>query len=98
MSAWCTRAPTPSPLLNKTLKRKSFFAVGFETTTPASAVILLEAERLGLKTFRFIVIIWSPCRDLEYLGITRSAKSWRLKIRWIYWPAHVSAVIGSRAI
>ncbi|MGK5086743.1 hydrogenase formation protein HypD [Bdellovibrionota bacterium FG-2] len=78
-------------------KEVVFFAIGFETTTPATAVILLEADRLGLKNFSIYCnhlvtpaavsnILESP--EVRSLGV--------LRLDGFIGPAHVSAIIGSQ--
>jgi hydrogenase expression/formation protein HypD len=73
-----------------------FFAIGFETTTPATALAIRVAAREGLENFSVFCnhvltpsaiqnILESP--DLRELGCVR--------IDGFIGPAHVSAVIGS---
>lgn len=73
-----------------------FFAIGFETTTPATAIAIRIAAREGLENFSVFCnhvltpsaiqnILESP--DLRELGCVR--------IDGFIGPAHVSAVIGS---
>ncbi|MGK5085298.1 hydrogenase formation protein HypD [Bdellovibrionota bacterium FG-1] len=74
-----------------------FFAIGFETTTPATAVILQEAHRRGLRNFSIYCnhlvtpaaissILESP--EVRNLGV--------LKLDGFIGPAHVSAIIGTQ--
>jgi hydrogenase expression/formation protein HypD len=74
-----------------------FFAIGFETTTPPTAVALLEARKRDLRNFTvhcnhvltpaaITNILESP--DVRHLGT--------LPLDGFIGPAHVSAVIGSR--
>ncbi len=74
-----------------------FFAIGFETTTPPTALALLQAEREQLKNFYVFCnhlltppaiasILDSP--DVRHLGT--------LPLDGFIGPAHVSTVIGSQ--
>ena len=67
-----------------------FFAIGFETTTPATAVTLLRARAEGVANFSVFcnhVLIEPPLRAiLETPG---------LKVDAFVGPGHVSSVIGS---
>lgn len=78
-------------------KEVVFFAIGFETTTPATAVIILEAEKQGLTNFSVFCnhvltvsaianILESP--EVRHMGL--------LRLDGFVGPAHVSAVIGSQ--
>ncbi len=49
-----------------------FFAIGFETTTPATAHIIREAQRLALEQLqRLLQSCGDPCRDPEHPGLAR---------------------------
>jgi hydrogenase expression/formation protein HypD len=74
-----------------------FFAIGFETTTPPTALAIVQAQKLGLKNFFVFCnhvltpaaiqnILESP--DVRDLGLVR--------IDGFIGPAHVSTVIGTR--
>jgi hydrogenase expression/formation protein HypD len=67
-----------------------FFAVGFETTAPATAVTLLRARELGVRNFSVFcnhVLIEPPLRAiLETPG---------LQVDAFIGPGHVSTVVGS---
>ena len=68
-----------------------FFAVGFETTSPAVAGALVEARRLGLRNFSAFSahkLIPPAMRLLLESGETR--------IDGFLCPGHVSAIIGAR--
>ncbi|AEH09843.1 MULTISPECIES: hydrogenase formation protein HypD [Protofrankia] len=68
-----------------------FFAVGFETTAPSTAVTLLRARELGLTNFSVFcnhVTIIPPLR-----AILRSPD---LRLSGFIGPGHVSTVVGSR--
>ncbi len=69
-----------------------FFAIGFETTTPATAVLILEAQRRGLRNLSVYcnhVLTPSAMR-----GILDSPEV--VRIDGFIGPSHVSTVIGSR--
>ncbi len=74
-----------------------FFAIGFETTTPPTALALLQAAAEGLDNFSVLC-----CHVLTPAAITRILESPELRapagvpIDGFVGPAHVSAVIGSR--
>ncbi|MHB8167397.1 MAG: hydrogenase formation protein HypD, partial [Sulfuricella sp.] len=68
-----------------------FFAIGFETTTPPTAVAILRAGELGLKNFSvFSNHVLTPAAISAIMG------SGEARVDGIVGPAHVSTVIGSR--
>ncbi len=74
-----------------------FFAIGFETTTPPTAVVIKQAAVLGLKNFSVLC-----CHVLTPSAISSILESPEVR-RWgtvpldgFIGPAHVSTVIGSR--
>ncbi len=70
-----------------------FFAIGFETTTPPSAVAIRQAQQQGLKNFSvFCNHVLTPA---AMRGILESPQQ-QVKIDGFLGPSHVSAVIGSR--
>ena len=69
-----------------------FFAIGFETTTPPTAVAVKEAQRLGLKNFTvFCNHVLTPA---AMAGILAAPET--LHVDGFVGPGHVSSVIGSR--
>jgi hydrogenase expression/formation protein HypD len=72
-------------------KHVVFFAVGFETTAPSTAVTLVRAKQLGVKNFSVFVnhvTIVPPMKAiLESPG---------LRLSGFLGPGHVSTVIGTR--
>lgn len=74
-------------------RRVVFFAVGFETTTPPTAVVVLEARRRGLGNFAAVCnhVLTPPAiaAILDAPGATR--------LDGILGPAHVATVTGSDA-
>ena len=67
-----------------------FFAIGFETTTPPTAAVVLEAARRKLKNFSVFVnhVMTPPAMEAILAGTS---------VDGIIGPSHVSTVIGSRA-
>lgn len=74
-----------------------FFAVGFETTTPATAHIVLEAQRRGLTNFSvYCNHVLTPAAILSILDSPEVREWGRVRVDGFIGPSHVSAVIGSR--
>lgn len=75
---------------NKPEKHIVLFAVGFETTAPATAVALLQAKQLGLKNFSVLCahVLVPPC--LEWLLQMEDGKPDGLLA-----PGHVCAITGT---
>ena len=78
-------------------KQIVFFAIGFETTTPPTAVAIQQAAALGLKNFSVLC-----CHVLTPSAISSILESPEVR-RWgtvpldgFIGPAHVSTIIGSR--
>jgi hydrogenase expression/formation protein HypD len=72
-----------------------FFAIGFETTTPPTALALLEARKLGLKNFFvFCNHVLTPAAIQALVGSPEAAAA--VPIDGFVGPAHVSTVIGLR--
>jgi hydrogenase expression/formation protein HypD len=71
-----------------------FFAIGFETTTPPTAVAVKEAQRLGLKNFTvFCNHVLTPA---AMTGILDAPAAEAIHVDGFVGPGHVSTVIGSR--
>jgi hydrogenase expression/formation protein HypD len=74
-----------------------FFAIGFETTTPPTALALQTAKKEGLSNFSVLC-----CHVLTPAAITHilespEVKDWRtVPLDGFVGPAHVSILIGSR--
>src|SRR5574340_1265250 len=74
-----------------------FFAIGFETTTPPTAVAILQAEKLGLANFSvFSNHVLTPSAIANILESPEVRKLGLLPLDCFIGPAHVSTVIGSR--
>jgi len=68
-----------------------FFAIGFETTAPAHAMAVLQAERLGLRNFTLLsshVLVPPAIRTL--------LNSPNNRVQGFIAPGHVCAVVGCR--
>ncbi|WP_374330281.1 hydrogenase formation protein HypD [Aestuariivirga sp.] len=73
-------------------KQVVFFAIGFETTTPPTAVALLTAEREGLSNFSvFCNHVLTPSAMQQILDVPGQS----IAIDAFLGPSHVSSVIGS---
>lgn len=73
-----------------------FFAIGFETTTPPTAVAILQAEQLALKNFSvFCNHVLTPAAMRGLLDAPL-APGEQLNLDGFLGPSHVSSIIGSR--
>lgn len=78
-------------------KEVVFFAIGFETTTPPTAVAIQIAKRLGLNNFSvFVNHVLTPAA-MEHILKTAQEGSRAPQLDGLVGPAHVSTVIGSKA-
>ncbi|MDP1653128.1 MAG: hydrogenase formation protein HypD [Rhodocyclaceae bacterium] len=68
-----------------------FFAIGFETTTPPTAVVIRQAAQEGLKNFSVLC-----CHVLTPAAMRCILASSEVHLDGFVGPAHVSTVIGSR--
>lgn len=74
-----------------------FFGIGFETTTPPSAVALKQARVEGLKNFSlFCNHVLTPPAIRHLLDAPADDQAQAPKIDGIIGPAHVSTLIGVR--
>jgi len=74
-----------------------FFAIGFETTTPPTALALLTAAREGLRNFSvFCNHVLTPAAMGAILEVD-DRRGERVEIDGFIGPSHVSVVIGSDA-
>lgn len=74
-----------------------FFAIGFETTTPPTAVAILEARRRGLANFSvFCNHVLTPSAIANILESPEVRRHGTVPLDAFIGPAHVSTVIGSR--
>ncbi len=73
-----------------------FFAIGFETTTPPTAVVIREAAALGLANFSvFCNHVLTPAAISNILESKDVREIGTVPIDGFIGPAHVSTVIGS---
>ncbi len=72
-----------------------FFAIGFETTTPPTAVAIKQAQAMGLKNFSvFCNHVLTPAAITAILQMPD--EDGRVLLDGFFGPAHVSSVIGSK--
>jgi hydrogenase expression/formation protein HypD len=72
-----------------------FFAIGFETTTPATAVVVKQAAEQNLRNFSvFCNHVLTPSAIDAILG-SPEAKEGRIQVDGFVGPGHVSTIIGS---
>lgn len=73
-----------------------FLAIGFETTTPPTALVIRQAAREGLKNFSVICChVLTPSAITHILQSPEVAQYGTLALDGFVGPAHVSIVIGS---
>jgi len=74
-----------------------FFAIGFETTTPPTAVAIRQARAEGLKNFSvFCNHVLTPAAIQNILESPEVREMGSVAIDGFFGPSHVSSVIGSR--
>lgn len=74
-----------------------FFAIGFETTTPPSAVALQQAAAEGINNFSlFCNHVLTPAAIQNILESPEVREIGSVSIDGFFGPSHVSAIIGSR--
>ncbi len=74
-----------------------FFAIGFETTTPSTALAIRAADSLQMANFSvFCNHVLTPPAMAGILGSPQARESDTAPIDGIVGPGHVSCVIGSR--
>jgi len=74
-----------------------FFAIGFETTTPPTAVAIQQADRLGLKNFSvFCNHVLTPSAIQNILDSPDVRELGTVCVDGFIGPSHVSTIIGSR--
>ena len=74
-----------------------FFAIGFETTTPPTAVVIKQAKALGLDNFSvFCNHVLTPAAIGNILESPEVRQLGTVPLDGFIGPAHVSTVIGSR--
>lgn len=74
-----------------------FFAIGFETTTPPTAVAIRQAAAEGLKNFSVLCChVLTPPAIMSILDSPEVRSLGSLPLDGFIGPAHVSTIIGSR--
>ena len=74
-----------------------FFAIGFETTTPPTAVAIKQARAEGLKNFSiFCNHVLTPAAIQNILESPEVRELGSVSIDAFFGPSHVSSIIGSR--
>ena len=74
-----------------------FFAIGFETTTPPTAVAIKQAHAMGLKNFSvYCNHVLTPAAMRAILGAHTPEGAPNVILDGFVGPAHVSAVIGTQ--
>jgi hydrogenase expression/formation protein HypD len=74
-----------------------FFAIGFETTTPPTAVAIMQARAAGMKNFSvFCNHVLTPAAIQNILESPEVREIGTVYIDGFFGPSHVSSVIGSR--
>lgn len=74
-----------------------FFAIGFETTTPPTAVAIQQAKALGLTNFSVLCChVLTPSAISSILESPEVRRLGLVKLDGFIGPAHVSTIIGSR--
>ncbi len=74
-----------------------FFAIGFETTTPPTAVAILQAKAEGLKNFTvFCNHVLTPPAIAHIVNAPAEEGEDPVRIDGFLGPSHVSSVIGSK--
>ena len=74
-----------------------FFAIGFETTTPPTAVIIKQAQQEEVKNFSvFCNHVVTPAAIQSILESPEIGDSGTVSIDGFYGPSHVSSIIGSQ--
>ncbi|MCB1890263.1 MAG: hydrogenase formation protein HypD [Rhodocyclaceae bacterium] len=74
-----------------------FFAIGFETTTPPTALVIRQAKALGLANFSVLCNhVLTPSAIMTILESPEVRELGTVPLDGFIGPAHVSTVIGSR--
>lgn len=72
-----------------------FFAIGFETTTPPTAVAVKMAASLGLENFSVLASHVLTPAAMDHIMMTVPSDDSARRLDGVVGPAHVSTVIGS---
>lgn len=78
-------------------KQVVFFAIGFETTTPPTAVVIQQAATLGLQNFSVLCNhVLTPSAISSILESPEVRRWGTVPLDGFVGPAHVSTIIGSQ--
>lgn len=78
-------------------KQVVFFAIGFETTTPPTAVAIKQAQAMGLENFSvFCNHVLTPAAIQNILESPEVRELGTVSIDGFLGPSHVSSIIGSQ--
>jgi len=78
-------------------KEVVFFAIGFETTTPPTAVAIKQADAEGMKNFSVLCChVLTPSAITNILESPEVRELGTVPLDGFIGPAHVSTIIGSR--
>lgn len=78
-------------------KQVVFFAIGFETTTPPTAVVIKQAAARGMKNFSVLCChVLTPSAISSILESPEVRQWGTVRLDGFVGPAHVSTIIGSR--
>ncbi|MBS1188178.1 MAG: hypD [Burkholderiaceae bacterium] len=73
-----------------------FFAIGFETTTPPTAVVIKQAAALGLTNFSvYCNHVLTPAAMVHLMELSAAGGADSVRIDGFVGPSHVSTIIGS---
>jgi hydrogenase expression/formation protein HypD len=79
------------------LREVVFFAIGFETTTPPTALVIKQAQAEGLKNFSVLCNhVLTPAAITHILEAPEAREYGAVPLDGFVGPAHVSTIIGSR--
>ena len=74
-----------------------FFAIGFETTTPQTAVLVLKAREMGLKNLSVVCNhVITPSAIQHILNAPEMREYGKVRIDAFIGPGHVSTIIGTK--
>ncbi len=78
-------------------KEVVFFAIGFETTTPQTALLIKRAKSLGVKNLSVVCNhVITPAAIQHILNAPEIREIGRVRIDAFIGPGHVSVIIGTR--
>lgn len=82
---------------NSSNRQVVFFAIGFETTTPQTALLILKAKDLGIKNLSIISNhVITPAAIQHILNAPEVREIGKVDIDGFIAPGHVSTIIGTK--